>query len=301
MTKKCATLASLTILLAALSISLFSSAHVDLGYWVTSTNWVTQPYWHPASNTAVRARFSLENTTVYKNENVTFDASESQANSGTIISYDWNFGDNTTSTEKIVNKTYANEGIYKVKLTVTNSYGESGSQSMNITVIRRLFHNIAILNLDFVASGRNWNLSATIDNNGDFAENANIIFYSNDTVIDTETSTIINGSSTTVDYFWNSTGLVPGNYSITAYAAPVQGETNTTDNTFIAGRLVHVGMIGDINNDDIIDMKDISYMARRFMIPQSDPLWDPVADMNADGKIDMKDISYVARHFLEHF
>jgi hypothetical protein len=48
-------------------------------------------------------------------------------------------------------------------------------------------------------------------------------------------------------------------------------------------------------------MKDIGYIARRFLISASDPLWDSNADINGDGKIDMKDIGIAARHFSEHY
>jgi rhodanese-related sulfurtransferase len=61
------------------------------------------------------------------------------------------------------------------------------------------------------------------------------------------------------------------------------------------------GMTGDINNDDRVDMKDVSYVARRFMCLPSDPLWDSIADLNSDGKVDMKDISIIAKHFGEHY
>jgi hypothetical protein len=61
-----------------------------------------------------------------------------------------------------------------------------------------------------------------------------------------------------------------------------------------------VSLVGDINSDGKVDMKDIGYVARRFMCRPGDPLWDPIADINSDGKIDMKDIGTVARHFGEH-
>jgi hypothetical protein len=57
----------------------------------------------------------------------------------------------------------------------------------------------------------------------------------------------------------------------------------------------------DLNGDGTVDMKDIAYVARRFMCTPSDPLWDPTPDMNGDDKIDMKDISTIARHFMEHY
>jgi uncharacterized protein (DUF2141 family) len=58
-------------------------------------------------------------------------------------------------------------------------------------------------------------------------------------------------------------------------------------------------IIGDINYDGKVDMKDIGYAARRFGMNAADPLWDPIADIVGDGKIDMKDIGTVARHFGE--
>ncbi|MCJ7770287.1 hypothetical protein MUP37_01785, partial [Candidatus Bathyarchaeota archaeon] len=64
--------------------------------------------------------------------------------------------------------------------------------------------------------------------------------------------------------------------------------------------VMQVNIMGDVNGDLKVDMKDVSYVARRFMCLPGDPLWDPTADINADSKIDMKDISTVARHFGEH-
>jgi hypothetical protein len=55
----------------------------------------------------------------------------------------------------------------------------------------------------------------------------------------------------------------------------------------------------DINNDGKVDIKDVSFVAVRFGITPSHPLWDPVADLNGDNKIDIKDISTVARHYGE--
>ncbi len=55
--------------------------------------------------------------------------------------------------------------------------------------------------------------------------------------------------------------------------------------------------IGDINADGKVDMRDVGYVARRFMCVAGDPLWDANADFNSDEKIDMVDIGTVARHF----
>jgi hypothetical protein len=65
-------------------------------------------------------------------------------------------------------------------------------------------------------------------------------------------------------------------------------------------------LVGDLNGDGKVDIKDISIVARAFgsygpdyWYPGSPPSarWNPVADVNSDGKIDMKDISIVASNF----
>jgi len=63
----------------------------------------------------------------------------------------------------------------------------------------------------------------------------------------------------------------------------------------------HTDILGDINDDRKVDMRDVSYVARRFMCVPEDPLWDPSADLNGDGKINMIDIGTVAKHFGEHY
>lgn len=86
--------------------------------------------------------------------------------------------------------------------------------------------------------------------------------------------------------------------STAGYAEFVVPSLNVWDIVVID--MVRTSLVGDINSDGRIDMKDVSYVARRFMCLPSDPLWAPVADIDNNGKIDMKDISTIARHFGEH-
>lgn len=62
----------------------------------------------------------------------------------------------------------------------------------------------------------------------------------------------------------------------------------------------HAYIVEDINRDGKVDMRDVGYVAKRFMCVPGDPLWDSSADVNGDGKIDLKDIGAVTRHFGEH-
>lgn len=65
---------------------------------------------------------------------VSFDASNSSDPDGSIISYDWEFGDGSTGSGKTVSNTYQNEGSYQVVLTVRDDGGLSDSESITISV-----------------------------------------------------------------------------------------------------------------------------------------------------------------------
>jgi hypothetical protein len=86
---------------------------------------------HGATNgtfhtTVPRAQFTYEPTTYpITGENVTFDASNSYDPDGTIISYEWNFGDGTTGMGMLVNHSYSLEASYDVTLQVTDNDGLS--------------------------------------------------------------------------------------------------------------------------------------------------------------------------------
>jgi len=70
---------------------------------------------------------------IYVGDNVTFDASKSAAY-GTIVSYEWSFGDGTNGTGAIVSHTYDEEGTYQLKLNITDSDGLSSSETFTISV-----------------------------------------------------------------------------------------------------------------------------------------------------------------------
>ena len=56
---------------------------------------------------------------------VTFDASASTAPCGTIVSYSWDFGDNTTGSGPTVMHTYTSPGTYIAKLTMIDNSGNT--------------------------------------------------------------------------------------------------------------------------------------------------------------------------------
>ncbi|EPY2286693.1 collagenase [Clostridium sporogenes] len=68
--------------------------------------------------------------------------SEGSKDDGKIVSYNWDFGDNTTSTEKNPGHIYKNPGTYTVKLTVTDDKGLKAEKTSSITINKVLKGNV---------------------------------------------------------------------------------------------------------------------------------------------------------------
>lgn len=113
-------------------------------------------------------------------------------------------------------------------------------------------HDIAIagvtLSRTVVGQGYSTNINVTVANQGDFTETFNVTAYANTTTILTQTVILENGNSTTMTFTWNTTGFVKGNYTVSAYATPVQGETDTEDNNRTDGWVL-ITKVGDLGGD----------------------------------------------------
>jgi hypothetical protein len=108
--------------------------------------------------------------------------------------------------------------------------------------------------------------------------------------------TLASGNSANVTFRWNTTGVVYGNYTISAYAWPVPGETNTVDNTFIDG-VIYVGIPGDINADGIVDIYDAIALAGTYNSQLYDSNWNANADINSDANVDIYDAIILAGNY----
>lgn len=142
-------------------------------------------------------------------------------------------------------------------------------------------------------------LNATIANEGYFAETVNITLYANSTTISTENITLTGRSENTVFFKWNTTNSLTGNYTISAYVWPVEGETSTADNTLSVW--VPVTIQGDINGDFIVDIFDAIILAGAFNSGPGDHNWNPNADINSSGTVDIFDAIILAGHFNQHY
>ena len=82
---------------------------------------------------------------------VTFNAMTSVSTQGEIVSYQWDFGNGTPiqfTSSPLITYTFTEQGVYNVKLTATDSLGNSAEFSRYITVLGENILPIAILTAD---------------------------------------------------------------------------------------------------------------------------------------------------------
>lgn len=82
-----------------------------------------------------KANFTYTPARPLVDETVTFNASLSELNGGSIVSYEWDFGDGTTGSGMIVNHTYTSHGTYEVTLTVIDSEELSDTYTSSIRIL----------------------------------------------------------------------------------------------------------------------------------------------------------------------
>ena len=154
-----------------------------------------------------------------------------------------------------------------------------------------------------VGQGYNMSISIMTFNYGNYTENINITVYANTTMIgEINNIELSSRSFTIVQYTWDTSGFAKGNYTISASATAVWGETDTADNNFTDGTVL-VSFVGDVNGDGKVRIDDVLAVAQRFGTdhggsPNSNGYYyDANCDVNDDLKIRIDDVLAVAQHF----
>jgi len=165
-----------------------------------------------------------------------------------------------------------------------------------------VFHDVAAISVASSATevyaGEMVNVTVVVKNEGTVDETFNVTAYYDDTAIGTKKVTdLAPEANMTLAFTWNTTGVSPGNYTISATAEPVYGETDLTDNTFIDGMVEVMKLMGDVDGDGDIDLDDLYYVMIAYGTKDGDPDYNPAADIDNDGEIDLDDLYYVLRDY----
>ncbi len=110
-----------------------------------------------------------------------FNASNSYDPDGTIVSYDWDFGDGTTGAGEVVDHIYNSTGLYTVTLIVTDNRGGQATD----TTLAAIWNNTGLP--DFVpyvetlsvVKGENSTVNVLIYNLGNVSNNTTVVAYLN--------------------------------------------------------------------------------------------------------------------------
>ncbi len=201
--------------------------------------------WAPSQDIPPIPAFTLSPSVPQPGQTVIFDASSSyDPDPGdSIVSYHWDFGDgaSSTTTTPLSNHVYSTANIYTVGLTVTDTHGFS--QSLFTTVKIGFIHDLAIVQVFPSTSsalvGDTVPIFVTVENFGDFTENATVTIFSGNLNLATPQN-IINiqpHSAVGFSFGWNTTGFLPGSYRIGASVSAVPGEINLSNNQLVDGNV----------------------------------------------------------------
>jgi hypothetical protein len=172
----------------------------------------------------------------------------------------------------------------------------------SIVTILSQGHDVAVTSVTpskkVVGQGYSTLITVAATNYGIFNESFDITVYVNTTAIQTQTATLFSGDSVRLNFVWNTSGFVKGNYTVSAYAWPVPGETNYSDNSYTDGT-VKVSVPGDVDGSGRVDVGDLGRLGNAWFSTPSSPNWNPNADINDSGRIDLGDLGILNDHWYQ--
>ena len=138
-------------------------------------------------------------------------------------------------------------------------------------------------------------INVTAQNHGGLTEGFDVTAYANTQTIGTQHIFLNSNSSTILQFAWNTTDFTKGEYNITAYATPIEGETEITDNLGLGG-FVKIVVPGDINGNGVINIIDAILLGNSFGSKPGYSNWNPNADINSNNIVNILDAIILATH-----
>ena len=189
--------------------------------------------------------------------------------------------------------------ILPLQTNITNTVVVSGP----ITVVIR---DLAVTNVtassywssNWVYEGGVMQVNVTAVNLGSLPETFNVSSYYNNTqLIGTrQVSLLAPSANITVSFAWNTSGVVPHNYTITGTCSILPYDINVTNNSFNLSNET-VRLVGDVNGDGVVNIADVILVENAFGSYPGHPRWNIACDVNADGVVNMADITLVLANF----
>ena len=148
-----------------------------------------------------------------------FDGSGSTDPDGTIVSYEWDFGDDTTATGAAPDHTYDTPGLYTVTLTVTDNNGATNTDTTTADITDAP-NTPPVADADGPYTGTA-GTAVAFDGSGSTDPDGTIVTYEWDFGDDTT------GTGAAPDHTYDTPGL----YTVTLTVTDNNGATNTDTTT----------------------------------------------------------------------
>ncbi len=149
-------------------------------------------------------------------------------------------------------------------------------------------------------------LYVTVMNLGDFAESTSVSMTATNTTnysLGTQTVLIPIGGSSIFTFQWNTSGVRPARYGLSATASiPVEPLGNRGDDSLSVTNVVHLLPLGDVDQNGSVTITDVgvvfyNYGFSCYTPATCSPRYNPFADANGNGIIDIVDVGVVSRNF----
>ncbi len=173
--------------------------------------------------------------------------------------------------------------------------------SKNITIHLVESSDVALSEIALSANetyvGRTVNVTVTLQNIGNFTREVEVILYCDRSVTTCISKELAANEEVTFMFPWNTNDLEEGeNYVIWANVTTPHYDTNITNNVLVFG-IMKIKLLGDINGDSKVDIRDLSKAALCFGGFPNHSRWDVNADVNDDYEIDIYDLVIIASNF----
>jgi hypothetical protein len=203
-------------------------------------------------------------------------------------------------TFKIMN--YGQSPLHLYDTTLLNSAATSILHSTVDGMVWVFHHDVAIVNVASSTNetyiGRIVNVTVTAQNDGNVPENFTVNAYYDTTLLGTfEVINLAPSSNIHIMFSWNTSDVAAGySYVLKAEASIVSYEANTTNNVLVDGN-VKVKIIGDVNNDNIVDINDLNAWDLAYGSQEGMPNWNPQADIDNNGIVDKADGMLIIQNY----
>lgn len=219
------------------------------------------------------------------------------AGSVATVSFVWN-------TSEFSEGEYVVSGSASAVLGELDTEDNSRMADVRVTILLE-GHDIAVTGVEplktVVGQGYSMFISVSVANYGTFDEIVSVLVVANETSIQTQTLEILSGNTTTIVFVWYTDTYSNGDYFAVAFAQPVSGETDTSDNDLTAIQIVRITTSGDISGDFKVGPADFAILSSAYGSASTDSDWIPNADIDNNGKVGPSDFAILSSCYGQHW